>query len=196
MDYDRYSSVDEMCADMGEGVRDLWPQYVEGRARYGHNDDEHVKAWREQPFHGWRPFRFEDLNGRPEPASWGPTYPKTASAAVEKWRALARGRELTASETCLYGQAVHAWIRALNRPKRAPDTLSARSICASGQANEFDAAKHRASLRARLHAQAASDRLAWATGKLKDPAGRTIREAYAAAMREKRARLEPVREAA
>lgn len=135
-----------------------------------------------------RPFRFEDLNGRPEPASWGPVYPKTASASVEKWRAIARGRELTAGETCLYGQAVHAWINALNAPKRAPDTLSTKSNSASGQAHEFDAAKYRATLRAQLHAQAAADRLAWATGKAKDSHGRTIRQAYAAAMAEKRAR--------
>lgn len=135
-----------------------------------------------------RPFRFEDLNGRPEPASWGPVYPKTAGASVEKWRAVSRGRELTQLESKAYGQAVHAWIRGLNAPKRAPDTLPERSNSASGQAGEFDAAKYRATLRARFHAQAASDRLAWATGKLKDSHGRTIRQAYAAAMAEKRAR--------
>lgn len=135
-----------------------------------------------------RPFRFEDLNGKPEPAHWGPAYPKTASASIEKWRQVARGRELSSEEARAYGQAVHAWIRGLNAPKRAPDTLPERSNSASGQAGEFDAAKYRATLRARFHAQAASDRLAWATGKLKDSHGRTIRQAYAAAMAEKRAR--------
>lgn len=136
-----------------------------------------------------RPFRFEDLEGKPEPAQWGPAYPKTASASVEKWRAIARGRELTADESAAYGQAVHAWIRTLNAPKRAPNSMPETSNCASGQALEFDAAKYRATLRARFHAQAASDRLAWASDKLKDSSGRTIREAYKAAMAEKRARM-------
>lgn len=136
-----------------------------------------------------RPFDFADLNGKPEPESWGPCYPKTASASVEKWHAIARGRELTADESAAYGQAVHAWIRALNAPKRAPDTLPERSNSASGQAGEFSAAKHRATLRANLHAQAAADRLAWALGKAKDSRGLTIRQAYAQAMAEKRARM-------
>jgi hypothetical protein len=131
------------------------------------------------------PFRFEDLNGAPEPAHWGPVYPKTASAEVEKWRAIGRGRQLTESEACLYGQAVHAWIRALNAPKKAPSTLPAWSNCASGQTGPFDAKKHRASLIAHLHAQAAADRRDWALGKATDSRGRTIRQAYAAAMAEK-----------
>ena len=136
-----------------------------------------------------KPFRFEDLNGKPEPAHWGPAYPKTASASVEKWRQVARGRELSSEEARAYGQAVHAWIQSLNAPKRAAGTLPSTSNCASGQAGDFDAAKYRASLRAKFHAQAASDRLAWATGKLKDSRGRTIRDVYALAMKEKRARL-------
>lgn len=137
-----------------------------------------------------RPFRFEDLNGRPEPAHWGPVYPKTASASVEKWRSIARGRDLSSEEARAYGAAVHAWIRALNALKKTAGTLPSTSNCASGQVEEFDAAKYRASLRARFHAQAASDRLAWASGKAKDSQGRTIREAYRDAMKAKCARLE------
>jgi hypothetical protein len=136
-----------------------------------------------------KPFRFEDLNGKPEPASWGPVYPKTASAAVEKWRRVARERELTSEETREYGQAVHAWINALNAPKRAEGTVSTRSNCASGQANDYSAAKHRASLRAAFHAQAAADRLAWATGKATNRQRQTIKDCYRQAMVAKRARL-------
>lgn len=139
-----------------------------------------------------RPFRFEDLNGKPEPERWGPCYPKTASAAVEKWRATARGRELTADESRGYGQAVHAWIRTLNAPKRAANTLPEKSNCASGQALEFDAVKYRASMHAKFHAQAAADRLAWAQGKSKGFAkgerGLTITQVYTRAIAEKRAR--------
>lgn len=139
-----------------------------------------------------RPFRFEDLNGKPEPAHWGPVYPKTASASVEKWRAIARGRALTRIEAETYGAAVHDWIRALNAPKRAPDTLSERSNSASGQAGEFSAAKYRASIKARFAAQAATDRRQWAEGKAKGFAkgeqSLTIRQVYARAMAEKRAR--------
>ena len=69
-----------------------------------------------------RPFRFEDLNGRPEPKSWGPIYPNLAG--VEKWRKLERKRELTAEETRAYGAAVGEAIRRLNRPPRsAPISL-------------------------------------------------------------------------
>lgn len=160
----------------------------EWRMRQWREADSHVEAWRASAPYQARPFRFEDLNGRSEPASWGPCYPKTACAAVEKWRAIARGRDLTAIESETYGAAVHDWIRSLNKPKRAPDTLSTRSNSASGQATEFNAAKHRASLKARLHAQAASDRLAWATGQ-RDYHGDTIEKAYARAMADKRARL-------
>ena len=65
-------------------------------------------------------FRFEDLEGKPEPASWGPCYPKTASQAVEKWRMAARGRELAPDESAAYGAAVGDWIRTLNAIKPAP----------------------------------------------------------------------------
>lgn len=37
-----------------------------------------------------RPFRFEDLNGAPEPEHWGPKYsrpPKPAKVAVDRWPA-------------------------------------------------------------------------------------------------------------
>ena len=129
-----------------------------------------------------RPFCFEDLNGEPEPASWGPVYPKTASQAVEKWRRVSAGRELTSEEARAYGQAVHAWINSLNAPKKTAGTLPTTSNCASGQAGEFSAAKHRASMRAKFTAAAAHDRFVWATGK-------AIKAAYAQAMAEKRARL-------
>ena len=135
-----------------------------------------------------RPFRFEDLNGKPEPAHWGPTYPKTASAAVEKWRQVARGRELSSEEARAYGQAVRAWIRALNNPG-----AKRHAIPESDLHYRFSGAKHAAAIRARFAAQAATDRRQWAEGKLKGFAkgerGLTIRDVYALAMKEKRARL-------
>jgi hypothetical protein len=129
-----------------------------------------------------KPFRFEDLNGKPDPEKWGPAYPKTASAAVTKWRSVAAGRELTSDETRAYGQAVHAWINGFKTPKRAPDTLSTRSNCASGQAGEFCAKKHRAALLAKLYRDAEADRRA--------RTDKQIIAAYEAAMMKKRARLE------
>jgi hypothetical protein len=159
------------------------------RAERWRDESAHVEAWRKSAAYQARPFRFEDLNGKPEPAHWGPVYPKTASASVEKWRKIALGRELTADETRAYGQAVGAWIRSRNAPKKAPGTLPSTSNCASGQALEFSAAKHRAAIAARLHAQAGRDRLAWASGQAKNSYGRTIRDEYALAMKAKRARL-------
>jgi hypothetical protein len=129
-----------------------------------------------------RPFRFEDLEGKPEPESWGPVYPKTASAAVEKWRKLSSHRDLSPSEVRDYGRAVHAWIQGLNAPKKAANTLSERSNCASRQTTTFSAKKHRAALIAAFHADAERDRREWALGRARDCSGRTIREAYAAAM--------------
>jgi hypothetical protein len=127
-----------------------------------------------------KPFRFEDLEGKPEPESWGPIYNLT-NASLEKWRKIARGRELTAEEASAYGQAVHAAVRAANAPRKAPNTLPTSSNCASGQATTFSAAKHRAKLIGELRSAAARDRLAWATSE-------GIREAYARAMAEKRNR--------
>jgi hypothetical protein len=132
-----------------------------------------------------KPFRFEDLNGKPEPASWGPCYPKTASASVEKWRMAARGRELSADEKRAYGQAVADWIRALNSVKPAPRVSL-----------EYKMPDYAAQARARFAADAARDRREWALGKSKNCQGLTIRQAYAQAMAAKRARLEPMREAA
>lgn len=66
------------------------------------------------------------------------------------------------------------------------------SNCASGQKYDFDAAKHRAKLKAEFAAGAASERLAWATGKLSvDRPGMhgDIHHAYAQAMDAKAARL-------
>jgi hypothetical protein len=100
-----------------------------------------------------RPFRFEDLNGEPEPKKWGPLYSRPVKAK-----------------------------RSFNDETNIPTN------CVSGQKHDFDAAKHRAKMLAELHAQAASDRLAWARGKVRDNRGRTIREAYRDAMKEKRAR--------
>jgi hypothetical protein len=76
--------------------------------RWHCDKDAHVRAWRQSDGYAARPFRFEDLNGGRDPERWGPTYPKTASAAVEKWRAIARGRELTGDETRAYGPFLFA----------------------------------------------------------------------------------------
>lgn len=140
----------------------------------------HVNAWKESDAYQARPFRFEDLAGACEPARWGPAYPKTASASVEKWRAIARGRALTGDEARAYGRAVGAWIRALNAPKGA--------VRVSLACTAFDAAKHRAKIRAEFQADAARDRREWALGKSKNGRGETIAKAYKRVMREKRAR--------
>jgi hypothetical protein len=84
---------------------------------YSYEANAHVRAWRRSDEFRKRPFRFEDLNGRPEPKSWGPVYPNLAG--VEKWRRLNRKRDLTDEETRAYGAAVGAAIRALNRPPRS-----------------------------------------------------------------------------
>ena len=105
------------------------------------------------PFNNLRQFRFEDLNGAPEPEHWGPKYSKPA------------------------------------KPGKPVDRCPTN--CASGQKYDFDAAKHRAKLRAEFFAQAAQDRRDWAAGKAKSRSvgqnGLTIAQAYAQAMREKRA---------
>ena len=128
-------------------------------------------------------FRFEDLEGKPEPASWGPCYPKTASQAVEKWRMAARGRELSPDESAAYGAAVGDWIRTLNAIKPAP-RVSLKYVMPD----------HAAKCRAAMHAAAAADKRAWAFGGAKSNSvgllGLTIGEAYARAMAEKAARLE------
>ena len=125
-----------------------------------------------------RPFRFEDLQGKPEPASWGPTYPKTASAAVEKWRMTARGRELSPDEKRAYGAAVGEWIRGLNSIKPAP-RVSLKYVMPD----------YAAKCRAEFAAKAEADKRAWALGKLKNDRGETIAQAYARAMAEKAERL-------
>jgi hypothetical protein len=129
-----------------------------------------------------RPFRFEDLNGKPEPSSWGPCYPKTASAAVEKWRMTARGRELSPEEKRAYGQAVGEWIRGLNSIKPAPRI-----------ALKYTMPDYAAMARAAFAAAANADRRDWALGKRKSNCvgllGLTIEQAYAQAMAEKAARL-------
>lgn len=67
------------------------------------------------------------------------------------------------------------------KPRRVNDETSIPTNCASGQKGNFSAAKHRAKLRAEFEAQAAADKLAWATGA-------AIREAYEQAMLVKHAR--------
>ena len=113
------------------------------------------KAYQEGRSRNARPFRFEDLNGRPEPKSWGPVYTKPVKAK-----------------------------RAFNDETNIPTN------CASGQKHDFEAAKHRAKMRAEFAAACAADRLAWASGKARDCRGLTIKQAYALAMKAKRARLE------
>jgi hypothetical protein len=129
-----------------------------------------------------RPFRFEDLNGKPEPSSWGPAYPKTANQAVEKWRMTARGRELSRDEKRAYGQAVGEWIRGLNSIKPAP-RVSLKYVMPD----------YAAKCRAAFAAAANADRREWADGKRKSNCvgllGLTIEQAYAQAMADKASRL-------
>ena len=96
-------------------VRD-WFRYTDDGCSYGYHEqnDAQVEAWRKSDQFRQRPFRFEDLNGRPEPKEWGPVYPKMAS--LDKWRRLNRKRDLTDQETRDYGRAVGDAIRALNKP--------------------------------------------------------------------------------
>src|SRR5580693_9012333 len=72
-----------------------------------------------------RPFRFEDLNGKPEPKSWGPLYTKPVKA---------------------------------KRPFN--DETNIPTNCASGQKRCFDAAKHRAKIRAEFAAVANAEKRA------------------------------------
>lgn len=180
-----FRPTDEQIGDFGPGFRET---YGEWRLRQWRDADSHVKAWKESPAYQTRPFRFEDLGGRGEPAKWGPTYPQTASAAVEKWRAIGRVRELTPDEKREHGRAVGKWIRSLNAPKRAPCTLSTRTNAPSGQAGPFNSAKHQAKLIAELHAACGRESRAWASGAKSYRLGCTIVEAYERAMDEKRAR--------
>jgi hypothetical protein len=110
-----------------------------------------------------RPFNFADLNGRPEPESWGPKYSKPVKTA-----------------------------------RVSADRFPTN--CASGQKFDFDAAKHRAKIRAEFSATAGRERREWALGKQKNERGETIGQAYKRVMREKRARelaeLGDMREAA
>lgn len=148
-----------------------------------------IKASEAHAEYAARPFDFADLQGKPEPAKWGPIYPKTASAAVEKWRMTARGRELSAEEKRAYGQAVGEWIRGLNDIKPAP-RVSLKYVMPD----------YAAMARAAFAAAAGADRREWALGKRKSNCvgllGLTIEQAYAQAMADKAARLagETVRE--
>ena len=105
------------------------------------------------------PFRFEDLNGKPEPESWGPTYN------------IKRKRGQTISEAVREAHSV-VW-------KRDPVF---HSNSPSGQAFEFSAAKHRARLKAEFTAMCNADKRNWAQSQ-------GIREAYKQAMVAKAARL-------
>lgn len=135
-----------------------------------------------EPQSGARPFRFEDLNGKAEPAAWGPCYPKTASAPVEKWRMTARGRELSPDEKRAYGAAVGDWIRGLNSVKPAP-RVSLKYVMPD----------YAAKCRAEFAAAAGRDRREWSDGKAKSNCvgllGLTIEQAYEKAMAEKALRL-------
>ena len=103
-----------------------------------------------------KPFRFEDLNGKPEPASWGPIYSRPAAKAPR-----------------------------VNDEARIPTNAP------SGQKSPIvDCAKLRAKIRAEHNAVDARERREWALGKSKNCQGQTIAQAYAAAMKAKRARLE------
>jgi hypothetical protein len=134
-----------------------------------------------------RPFDFADLQGKPEPEAWGPCYPKTASASVEKWRRQERVRALNDDEKRAYGRAVGEWIRGLNSVKR-PAAVSLK----------YSMPDYAAKCRAEFAAAAGRDRREWADGKRKSDCvgsiGLTIAQAYAQAMAEKAARLagEPV----
>jgi len=151
--------------------------------------DAHVDAWRSRPSaivkastivadYVARPFDFADLNGKAEPAAWGPVYPKTASAAVEKWRMAARGRDLSPDEKRAHGAAVGDWIKGLNSVKRPP-RVSLKYVMPD----------YAAKCRAEFAATAAADKRAWALGQSKNDRGETIAQAYARAMAEKAERL-------
>ena len=123
-----------------------------------------------------RPFRFEDLNGRPEPESWGPIYPQLPS--VEKWRKVDRTRGLTPEEEACYADSITAAIRLLQRQELMGNAGKEPSL----RCTVFDAKKHRAKLLTAFHTQCATDKRAWALGQSKDCAGDTIAEAYEKAM--------------
>ena len=125
-----------------------------------------------------RPFDFADLQGKPEPEKWGPAYPKTASASVEKWRRIERVRELSADEKRAYGAAVGDWIKGLNAIAPAP-RVSLKYVMPD----------YAAMARASFAAAAGRDRREWALGKSKNDRGETIAQAYARAMAEKAERL-------
>lgn len=138
-----------------------------------------------------RPFRFEDLPDGKEPKRFGPLYP--ALPSVEKWRRLARKRQLSAGETSAYGAAVGAAVRLLQR----------QELCgsASGEIDLkctiFNAKKHRGKLTAALHAAANADRRALADAdpdsqKTSDHTldGHSKRQAYEAGVAARRARVE------
>jgi hypothetical protein len=125
-----------------------------------------------------RPFDFADLQGKPEPAKWGPLYPQGGSAAVAKWRMTSKGRALTSEEAREYGAAVGEWIKGLNAAPRAV-RVSLKYVMPN----------YAAKCRAAFAAQAETDKRQWALGNSKNERGETIAQAYARAMAEKRERL-------
>jgi hypothetical protein len=121
--------------------------------RWHCDNDAHVKAWKNSDAYAKRPFRFEDLNGAPEPKSWGPVYPHLAG--VEKWRKLERKRELTDAETRAYGAAVGEAIRRLNRPPRSgPISLkcTVQNTCGTDNTAAGEAQRYRHWVEVRLPA--------------------------------------------
>ena len=130
-----------------------------------------------------RPFRFEDLNGEPEPEAWGPVYPNLG-AAVATWRKKDRATRLSDADKCAYGAAVGAAIRALQRREligsEPPPSISYAPPIG---------ARRRATLTGALHSVAARDRAAYAMGRERGINGLHIEDAYKAAMAEKLAPL-------
>lgn len=122
------------------------------------------------------PFRFEDLNGKPEPAEWGPVYPDLG-ATVAKFRRINRGRDLTAAESSAYADAIGKGIRSLNKPPGAAKISL-----------KYTMPDYAAKCRAEMSAAAERDNRAYRFGGEKGISGLTIEEAYQAAMVAKRAR--------
>ena len=114
------------------------------------------------------PFRFEDLNGKPEPEAWGPVYD------IKRKR----------------GQSVSEAIR----EKQISELRSAANgkwhvNLAADLKYKFSAAKHRARVKAEFTAQCNADKRNWADGKPRYGKTETIVEVYKQAMLDKAARL-------
>ncbi len=121
------------------------------------NFDTHINDWKASDAFRKRPFRFEDLNGAPEPKEWGPLYPNLPS--VEKWRRLNRKRELTTEETRSYGAAVGEAIRKLNRPSKYADVpmrCTVQNTCGTDNTSAGEEARYRYYVEVKLPAMKAA----------------------------------------